>query len=98
MTCAAAQVGAVVQLSRSAVQLGWGNRMGGPPGAGKTPCDNLPMQDVHHVALIVTISAFLLAAIFGAVANRVNFCTMGAISDFVNFGDSRRLRMWLLAV
>jgi hypothetical protein len=35
------------------------------------------MQDVHHVALIVTISAFLLAAIFGAVANRVNFCTMG---------------------
>jgi hypothetical protein len=30
-----------------------------------------------------------------AVATRVNFCTMGAISDVVNFGDSRRLRMWL---
>jgi len=56
------------------------------------------MQDAHHIAVIVTVSAFLLAVIFGAVANRVNFCTMGAISDFVNFGDTRRLRMWLLAV
>ncbi len=56
------------------------------------------MQDVNHLAVLVTGSAFLLAAIFGAVATRVNFCTMGAISDVVNFGDSRRLRMWLLAV
>ncbi len=56
------------------------------------------MPDVNHLAVLVTGSAFLLAAIFGAVATRVNFCTMGAISDVVNFGDSRRLRMWLLAV
>ena len=35
---------------------------------------------------------------FGAVANRVNFCTMGAITDVVNFGDWRRMRMWLLAI
>ena len=56
------------------------------------------MQEVNHLAVLVTGSAFLLAAIFGAVATRVNFCTMGAISDVVNFGDSRRLRMWLLAV
>ena len=56
------------------------------------------MQDVHHLAVIVTASAFVLAAIFGAVASRVNYCTMGAISDVVNFGDSRRLRMWLLSV
>ena len=56
------------------------------------------MQDVNHLAVLVTGSAFLLAVIFGAVATRVNFCTMGAISDVVNFGDSRRLRMWLLAV
>ena len=56
------------------------------------------MPDVNHLAGLVTGSAFVLAAIFGAVATRVNFCTMGAISDVVNFGDSRRLRMWLLAV
>ena len=56
------------------------------------------MADVAHLQSLVTGLAFLLAAAFGAVATRVNFCTMGAISDVVNFGDSRRLRMWLLAV
>ena len=42
--------------------------------------------------------AFGLAVVFGAVAQRVNFCTMGAISDAANFGDWRRMRMWLLAI
>lgn len=42
--------------------------------------------------------AFALAFAFGAVANRVNFCTMGALTDVVHFGDWRRLRMWLLAI
>ena len=75
-----------------------------PPGAGALagtgtpPCHNLPMEDASHLRALVTGSAFLLAAVFGAVATRVNFCTMGAISDVVNFGDSRRLRMWLLAI
>jgi uncharacterized protein len=56
------------------------------------------MQDVSQLPALVTGPAFLLATAFGAVAARVNFCTMGAISDVVNFGDARRLRMWLLAV
>ncbi|MDH5246799.1 MAG: YeeE/YedE family protein [Betaproteobacteria bacterium] len=56
------------------------------------------MQDVSHLPGLVTGFAFVLAAVFGAVATRVNFCTMGAISDVVNFGDARRLRMWLLAI
>src|SRR6185369_14564406 len=56
------------------------------------------MQDVSHLPMLVTGLAFVLATVFGAVATRVNFCTMGAISDVVNFGDSRRLRMWLLAI
>src|SRR5664279_6163759 len=42
--------------------------------------------------------AFALAAVFGAVANRVSFCTMGAVTDIVNFGDWRRMRMWVLAI
>jgi uncharacterized protein len=42
--------------------------------------------------------AFVLAFVFGAVANRVNFCTMGAVTDVVNFGDWRRMRMWVLAI
>ena len=56
------------------------------------------MQDVSHLSALIIGSAFALAVVFGAVAARVNFCTMGAISDVVNFGDSRRLRMWVLAV
>ena len=67
-----------------------------PPRVGA--CHNLRMQDVSHLPALVTGLAFVLAAVFGAVATRVNFCTMGAISDVVNFGDSRRLRMWLLAI
>jgi hypothetical protein len=42
--------------------------------------------------------AFLLAFVFGAVANRTNFCTMGAIVDISVFGDWRRMRMWALAI
>jgi uncharacterized protein len=40
----------------------------------------------------------LLAFIFGAVANKTDFCTMGAVSDWVNMGDLNRMRMWLLAI
>jgi len=42
--------------------------------------------------------AFALAFVFGAVANRTNFCTMGAIVDISVFGDWRRMRMWALAI
>jgi uncharacterized membrane protein YedE/YeeE len=42
--------------------------------------------------------SFALAFVFGAVGNKTNFCTMGAVSDWVNMGDTGRLRMWLLAI
>ena len=51
-----------------------------------------------HLAPYVTSGAFALAFIFGAVGNKTNFCTMGAVSDWVNMGDKNRLRMWLLAI
>lgn len=43
-------------------------------------------------------SAFIAAFIMGAVANKTNFCTMGAVSDWVNIGDTGRFRAWLLAI
>ena len=43
-------------------------------------------------------SAFGLAFIIGLVANKTNFCTMGAVSDMVNMGDYGRMRAWLLAI
>jgi len=42
--------------------------------------------------------AFGLSAIFGVIANKANFCTMGAVSDWVNIGDLSRLRAWFLAI
>ena len=56
------------------------------------------MQDTSHLAPLVTGLAFALAFIFGAVANRSSFCTMGSIVDIATFGDWRRMRMWLLAI
>lgn len=42
--------------------------------------------------------AFGLAIVLGAVTNHTNFCTMGAVSDWVNIGDTGRFRAWLLAI
>ena len=51
-----------------------------------------------QLAPYVVWGAFLLAFIFGAVGNKTNFCTMGAVSDWVNMGHLGRMRMWLLAI
>jgi uncharacterized protein len=53
---------------------------------------------LNEIHLYVTGGAFLLAFIFGAVGNKTDFCTMGAVSDWVNMGDTSRMRMWLLAI
>jgi uncharacterized protein len=41
---------------------------------------------------------FAIAAVMGAVANKTNFCTMGAVSDWVNMDDTGRMRAWVLAM
>src|SRR5688572_18501549 len=51
-----------------------------------------------QLAPAVALGAFALAFVFGAVGAKTNFCTMGAVSDWVNMGDSSRMRMWLLAI
>jgi uncharacterized membrane protein YedE/YeeE len=55
-------------------------------------------ENPASLAPFVIGGAFLLAFIFGAVGNRTHFCTMGAVSDWVNMGDLSRMRMWLLAI
>ena len=52
----------------------------------------------EHLGATVAWLGFGLAFVFGAVAHRVNFCTMGAVSDAINIGDWGRMRMWLLAI
>jgi hypothetical protein len=56
------------------------------------------MSDAINPATLVVWGGFVLAFIFGAVANKTNFCTMGAISDVVNMEHWGRMRMWLLAI
>ncbi len=46
----------------------------------------------------VLLWVFLVAAVMGGVAHKTNFCTMGAVSDWVNMGDTGRMRAWLLAI
>lgn len=50
------------------------------------------------LSTVVIAGGFAVAFVFGVVASRVNFCTMGALSDVVNMGHWGRLRLWLLAV
>ncbi|HSO06302.1 MAG TPA: YeeE/YedE family protein [Pelomicrobium sp.] len=46
----------------------------------------------------VLIGVFLVAAVMGAVVNKTNFCTMGAVSDWINIGDTGRMRAWVFAM
>ena len=56
------------------------------------------MDSTINPATMVVWGGLLLGIIFGAVANKTNFCTMGAISDVVNMEHWGRMRMWLLAM
>lgn len=56
------------------------------------------MSQTVNPATLVVLGGFVLAFIFGAVANKTNFCTMGAISDVVNMAHWGRIRMWLLTI
>ncbi len=51
--------------------------------------------NVHQQVLT---AVFVIAVVLGAIVNKTNFCTMGAVSDLVNMGDSGRMRAWLFAI
>lgn len=55
-------------------------------------------EDFAGAHQTVLWSVFAVALVMGAVVNKTNFCTMGAVSDLVNIGDSGRMRAWLLAM
>jgi len=54
--------------------------------------------DLQALSLTVLWLAFALAVVFGAIAQRTHFCTMGAVSDIVTMGDWTRMRMWVMAM
>ena len=54
-------------------------------------------SDITALASQVLWATFILSCVFGAIAQRTHFCTMGAVSDVVNMGDWTRMRQWALA-
>ncbi|MFZ4807973.1 MAG: YeeE/YedE family protein [Hyphomicrobiaceae bacterium] len=53
---------------------------------------------VDHAGPVLVAGGLLIGLVFGALAYRTNFCTMGALADARTFGDRRRLHAWLLAI
>lgn len=51
--------------------------------------------DIHFKVLL---AVFLVAVVLGAIIAKTNFCTMGAVSDWVNMGDTGRMRSWFFAI
>jgi uncharacterized protein len=58
----------------------------------------MPESELPGLVSQVLWASFALAVVFGAIAQRTHFCTMGAVADIVNMGDWTRMRMWVLAM
>ncbi len=54
----------------------------------------MELENLH----IVSGLGLLIGLVVGVVANKTNFCTMGAISDWVNTGHKGRMGAWVLAM
>lgn len=55
-------------------------------------------MDEFPLNSLVALCGLGLGILFGATANRTNFCTMGAISDMVFMGSFNRFRAWMLSI
>ena len=54
------------------------------------------MQITIHIQLLA--AAFVVAIVMGAVTSKTNFCAMGAVSDWLNIGDTGRMRAWVFSM
>lgn len=55
------------------------------------------MESIARLTDQVLAAGFVLSLVLGFVLHRSHFCTMGAISDWLLMGSSRRARQWALA-
>ncbi len=56
------------------------------------------MSTATNLATTVAWLGFAVAFALGAISQRTQFCTLGAVSDIVNMNDWTRMRMWVLAM
>src|SRR3970282_2663410 len=54
------------------------------------------MQITIHIQLLAAV--FAVAVVIGAVTCKTNFCAMGAVSDWLNIGDTGRMRAWVFSM
>jgi uncharacterized membrane protein YedE/YeeE len=54
------------------------------------------MEITIHIQVLAAV--FAVAVIIGAVTSKTNFCAMGAVSDWVNIGDTGRMRAWVFSM
>ena len=54
------------------------------------------MQLTIHTEVLGAV--FAAAVVMGAVTSKTNFCAMGAVSDWVNIGDTGRMRAWVFSM
>ena len=50
---------------------------------------------IHHEVLGAVFAA---AIVMGVVTSKTNFCAMGAVSDWVNIGNTGRMRAWVFSM
>ncbi|MCB2017749.1 MAG: YeeE/YedE family protein [Hydrogenophaga sp.] len=58
----------------------------------------MELAEFQQLKTTVLLAAFAVSLLFGFIAQRTQFCTMGAISDIINMGSWTRMRMWAMAV
>lgn len=58
----------------------------------------MEIADIRLQESVVLWASLITCVLFGAIAQRTHFCTMGAISDVFNMGSWVRMRMWGMAI
>jgi uncharacterized membrane protein YedE/YeeE len=54
------------------------------------------MQITIHIQVLAAV--LVVAVVMGAVTSKTNFCAMGAVSDWLNIGDTGRMRAWVFSM
>jgi len=58
----------------------------------------MPFDDFHVAHVVILGTVFLCSLLTGLVSRKSNFCTMGALADWVTTGSTGRMKAWLLAI
>ena len=58
----------------------------------------MTVEQLQWQTLTVLATAFAVSAWLGVILHRTHFCAMGAVSDWLVMGNTRRARQWVLAL